>query len=284
MAAIAWETRRPVVRAVVLAALAVALGGPLGIVNAEPALTEVAALGRAYGAGVHAYFSGDAQRAYDDLTQAIEAGTSDPRAWYFRGLAALKLGRLDEAEADFSTAATRETEAAGDWGVSRSLERVQGHDRLALERHRVRARVAGLEQGRQAVQRRYSDIESRQSDVLRERRPRGGAPDPLQKFGDELPVEPAAPAEPAEELAAPAAAEPEPEPEPEPEMKTEEPDAAEPVGPAEAEATPADDAEPVELPAEREAVPAEEGDAPEMAEEGGTPPAADAPGGDVFDK
>jgi len=280
MAAIAGETRHSVVRAVGLATLVVAVGGLLATVHAEPALTEVAALGRAYGAGVHAYFSGDAQRAYDDLTQAIEAGTSDPRAWYFRGLAALKLGRLDEAEADFSTAATRETEAAGDWGVSRSLERVQGHDRLALERHRVRARVAGFEQGRQAVQRRYSDIESRQSDVLRERRPRGGVPDPLQKFGDELPVEPTTPAEPAEELAAPAAA----EPEPEPEMKAEEPDAVEPVGPAEVEATPADDAEPVELPAEREAVPTADGDAPEMAEEGGTPPAADAPGGDVFDK
>lgn len=285
MSAIARESRSSVSRAIGLAALVVAMGGPPATVRAEPAMTEVTALARAYGGGVHAYFSGDAQRAYDDLTQAIEAGTRDPRAWYFRGLAALKLGRLDEAEADFSTAATRETEAAGDWAVSRSLERVQGPDRLALERHRVRARVAGLEQRRQAVERRYSDIESRQTEMLRQRRPAGLSPDPLPKFGEELP---ATPAEPAEEVAAPAATLPEADPaatepentepattdpattEPEPEMRTEEPE-------------PAEAADPVELPAEREAVPAEGGDAPAMVEEADAPPPPDAPTEKVFE-
>ena len=45
---------------------------------------EDQAITRAYGSGVHAYFSGDYQRAYEDLTQALEAGTKDPRALYFR--------------------------------------------------------------------------------------------------------------------------------------------------------------------------------------------------------
>jgi len=173
---------RPLWLATRLPVLLMASFVSVAVVRGEPAMTEVAALARPYGAGVHAYFSGDAQRAYEDFTQAIEAGTSDPRAWYFRGLAALKLGRLDEAEADFSTGADRETEAEGDWAVARSLERVQGRDRLALERHRVRARVAGLEQRRQRSEQRYSGIMSRQEEVQRERRPEGVSPDPVPKF------------------------------------------------------------------------------------------------------
>lgn len=128
-------------------------------------------LAEAYGSGVHAYFSGDFDRSYADLTNAIEAGTSDPRAWYFRGLAALKLGRTDEAEADFSEAARREAEGPGAWPVGRALERVQGCDRLKLERHRVRGRVAALQLGQEAMRHRYSQIEDAQVDVLRRRLP-----------------------------------------------------------------------------------------------------------------
>ena len=263
-------------------AAAVAIGGSATSVRAESALTEVEALARPFGVGVHAYFSGDSQSAYDDLTQAIEAGTRDPRAWYFRGLAALKLGRLDEAEADFSTAAARETESAGDWAVSRSLERVQGRDRLALERHRIRARVARYERGRKAVESRYSQIESRQEDVLRRRRPEAGSPDTVSKFGVSPPSAPedtAPPAERPEELLAPAASE--PEPKSEVEIEAEAPAAVEP---AEAGATAPDATEPVELQAEREAAGAEDGAAQAMTEDGDTPPSADAPGGDAFGK
>lgn len=173
-----------------------------GSANAELPAAEVAALARAYGAGVHAYFANDHQRAYDYLSQAIEAGSRDPRAWYFRGLAALKLGRLDEAEADFSLAADNEAAAAGDWDVSRSLERVQGHDRLQLERHRIRSRVAAYQQRTTANQQRYSGVQRRQSDVLRQIRPERSSPDPLGLFtGDEESA-----AEPVEPVSPPAAA------------------------------------------------------------------------------
>lgn len=196
--------------------------------QAQMPAAEVAALSQAYGAGVHAYFANEHQRAYDDLTQAIEAGSRDPRAWYFRGLAALKLGRLDEAEADFSVAADKEAEAAGDWDVSRSLERVQGHDRLQLERHRIRARVVAYQQRTSAIRQRYIDAQRRQPDVLRQIRPETRRADPLGLFtGDD---------EPAETVPAPAASEPDADPVPsddEPVMPAEEP--------AEAEETPADE-------------------------------------------
>jgi tetratricopeptide (TPR) repeat protein len=171
-------------------------------------------LAAAYGDGVHAYFAGDFDRAYEDLTQAIEAGTNDPRAYYFRGLAALRQGRSDEAEADFTAGADRESEGVGAWPVARSLERIQGPDRLRLERHRTRARVALLQRQRDAAAARYSQIEEAQPDVLRRRRPVGprveaedgaspfrenvpprGSPTPAPPEPMPAPVEPPAPVE-----------------------------------------------------------------------------------------
>ena len=178
----------------------------VGVATAQPT-NESLPLAAAYGDGVHAYFAGDFQRAYEDLTQAIEAGTNDPRAFYFRGLAALRQGRSDEAEADFSAGADRESRGLGGWPVARSLERIQGAERLQLERHRMRARVANLQREREAERLRYSQIEAAQPDVLRRRRPvapRGG--DEGNAFDEQANVpeqpEPAAPAEPMPEPAA----------------------------------------------------------------------------------
>lgn len=135
------------------------------------AAVEDPVLTTAYGTGVHAYYAGDYQRSYDDLTAAIDGGSNDPRAFYFRGLAALKLGRLDEADADFATGATREAAALGNWNVPRSLERIQGEDRLRLERHRARARVALMQRRREAIVKRYTEVDAAQETVLRRRRP-----------------------------------------------------------------------------------------------------------------
>lgn len=156
--------------------------------QATDPMLEDRSLARSYGSGVHAYFANDYQRAYDDLALVIEAGSGDPRAWYFRGLAASKLGRLDEAEADFATGAEREAAAVGDWPVSRSLERVQGHDRLALERHRIRARVVELQQRERTIANRYSGIDARQDAVRRRVRPEGVSGDPLGMFTEPVPA------------------------------------------------------------------------------------------------
>jgi tetratricopeptide (TPR) repeat protein len=133
-----------------------------------------AALTVAYGNGVHAYYDADYQCSYDELSGVIEAGSNDPRVYYFRGLAALKLGRLDEAEADFQQGANLEAEGRSGQSsraISIALERAQGCDRLKLERFRSQARVAMLQRDREATRRRYSDIEEAEADVLRRRRP-----------------------------------------------------------------------------------------------------------------
>ena len=164
-----------------LAGLVACAGTVAAAVAAAQPTIESLPLAAAYGDGVHAFFAGDFDRAYEDLSQAIEAGTTDPRAYYFRGLAALRQGRSDEAEADFTEGATRESSGLGAWPVARSLERIQGPDRLRLERHRTRARVALLQRQRAAELERYSQIEAAQPDVLRKRRPVG----PRVEAGDE---------------------------------------------------------------------------------------------------
>lgn len=170
------------------AMVAVSAGALLvAAIAVPPVRAQVAAdhppLSATYGAGVHAFFTGDFARSHETLTAVIEAGTRDPRAWYFRGLAALRMGRLDEADADFGEGAAREIAGVGGWPVSRSLERVQGAERLQLERHRTRARVAALERDREARQRRYVDAERAAPEVLRARRPASAPVRPGDVFG-----------------------------------------------------------------------------------------------------
>jgi hypothetical protein len=176
---------------------------------------EDAILAVAYGNGVHAYYAGDYQRSYEELSTAIDGGTQDPRTFYFRGLAALRLGRLDEADADFALGASAEAAGRGGWTVGRSLERIQGEPRLLLEKHRVRARMARLQQ-REAIVRHYPLPETVRSDAERSRRPENlpGLPTPAGDVSEDpadVPATvPAAPMaeedteEPAPEPAAPA--------------------------------------------------------------------------------
>ena len=186
-----------------MVALGAVLAGGVSVAD-EFAGTEPLAVRDAIGGGIHAYHAGDFDRAYDDLTNAIEAGSDDPRSYYFRGLAALKLGRTSEAEADFTTGADREMSSGSIRRVSQALERVQGHDRLKLERFRARARLGALQRDQEVFGRRYSTIDDAANDVRRRRRPEHVQPDLLVPQGM-----PAAktlpPADTVEEVPAPAA-------------------------------------------------------------------------------
>jgi len=180
---------------------------------------EALAIRNAIGGGIHAFHAGDFTLAYDEFSSAVEAGSTDPLAYYYRGLSALRLGRTDEAAADFATGAEREALDGGLRRVSRTLERVQGPDRITLEKYRQRARLAGLQQDQEAVSRRYSAIDDAGSEVLRRRRPEGirrgiVVPSQGQAAGvgegiEEVPSPPAVPQR--------AKPKPKPKPEPEPE-------------------------------------------------------------------
>ena len=121
-----------------------------------------------YGSGVHSYFAGDYARAKEDLSSAIDGGTKDPRPYYFRGMANMKLGQDDAARADFKRGAELESaDINGFYPVSRSLERIQGSQRLMIERQRTVARAAShaREERRNAM--RYEQRRRAEAAVLR---------------------------------------------------------------------------------------------------------------------
>jgi hypothetical protein len=98
-----------------------------------------------YVEGVYAYFAGQSQRADSYLTQSIAGNPNDPRAFYFRGLSRVREGRQSEARADMQTGAALEARHPNYFDVGKTLERVQGPTRLALEEYRRSARIkAGL--------------------------------------------------------------------------------------------------------------------------------------------
>jgi len=136
---------------------------------AVSASASSAVLGEEFGSGVHAYFAGDFIVAHERLTDVIDAGTQDPRAFYFRGLVYLKLGRGPEAEVDFRHGAELESKDLNRfYNVGKSLERVQGNDRVKLERFRVEARMAAMEHAEKIRKARYEAIRREEARVLRE--------------------------------------------------------------------------------------------------------------------
>ncbi|MCC7475884.1 MAG: hypothetical protein IT425_10840 [Pirellulales bacterium] len=93
-----------------------------------------------YDRGVNAFFTGDYAHAEMFLSEAIQRDGSDPRSYYFRGLSLLRQGRPEEARGDMMVGATLEAQRPQRFAVGHALERVQGGDRLLLERHRQEAR------------------------------------------------------------------------------------------------------------------------------------------------
>lgn len=101
-----------------------------------------------YGDGVHAYFNGRADDALRLLNAAIDNGSRDPRAYYFRGLVQMELGNQDAGKADFKSGADLEASSTGRFfPVNESLQRVQGVERLAIESARASAEQIAAEAG-----------------------------------------------------------------------------------------------------------------------------------------
>ena len=146
----------------------VLLVGGLILAASASAHAEEAILGQMYGNGVHAYFAQDYLKAHQDLTAAIDGHTQDPRCYYFRGLAYLKLGRPQDAELDFQQGAKLETSDLNrSYNVARALERVQGVDRWAVEQHRVEARMAVVQKSENDRKTRYDDTRKQEQTFLK---------------------------------------------------------------------------------------------------------------------
>lgn len=95
------------------------------------------------------FHQGDYENAYKGLTTLVQQGQQDARIHYYRGLISLRTGNRAAAARDFQTAMHLESAGAGQ-GIGESLQRVQGHERLVIEKYRSMARLASR-QRRQPV-------------------------------------------------------------------------------------------------------------------------------------
>jgi len=151
-----------------------------------------AVLNEFYGSGVHHYFAGHADQAASDLTAAIRGGTKDPRAYYFRALAEMQMGQQTQATADLQKGAALESADLNQfYPVGKSLERVQGSARLAIERYRAVARAQALDQQRKRASARYEQRRRAEAAVLRSSVPAGEVEAAKASAAEPLPAKPA---------------------------------------------------------------------------------------------
>jgi tetratricopeptide (TPR) repeat protein len=168
----------------------------LALAGVSSAIAQELSPADQYARGVHAYFSADYAATFNALTALIKAGSTDPRAYYFRGLAAMNLGRQPDAQADFAKGAQLEAQEGTGSDIGKSLERVQGRNRLTLEGYRSLARVGSVRQRENKRLETYDAIQMLEADKAN---PTGNAPS-----GGELPSPDAKPAAPANPFGAPA--------------------------------------------------------------------------------
>ena len=146
-----------------LAALAVAT---LSLASVSTAAAQNEALAQMFGRGVHAYYAGKLSEAREYLSMAINSGSNDPRAFYFRGIVAHAQGSTYEAESDWQLGAELEARGTANPYVGKSLTRFQGSARLKLEEIRQKARLQAManraaRQNQMAPQVGNSSIENR---------------------------------------------------------------------------------------------------------------------------
>jgi hypothetical protein len=97
-----------------------------------------------YAGGVQAYFRGCSTDAESLFSRLAGADPNDPRAFYFRALSLMQQGRVDEARSDMEIGAQIEARVPARFDIGKTLERVQGPNRLLLEQYRSRARQIAM--------------------------------------------------------------------------------------------------------------------------------------------
>jgi len=120
-------------------------------VNAQDPLDEM------YGRAVHSFFRGDSGPAAELLNEVIDSGSQDPRAYFFRGLSQ-SYGSFD-GNPDFERAAQLEIEGKKVVNVGKALERIQGPARIAIEKARLKARLASRSRLLEIQRTRYEEMQ-----------------------------------------------------------------------------------------------------------------------------
>jgi len=111
-----------------------------------------------YGSGVHAFFSGNMGLATERFTEAVNAGSQDPRVYYFRGLSQIDSmgGSMASGTSDFEKGAQLEAlQGKRAMDVAKALQRIQGPVRMEIERVRTQARLASKTKQFELMRQRY---------------------------------------------------------------------------------------------------------------------------------
>jgi len=204
-----------------------------------------------YSQGVHAYFAGRSSEGELLLSRAMELASQDPRIYYYRALCLLRLGRSDQARGDMMVGAALEAERVNRYAIGKALERVQGSDRLLLERYRRQARSHVAADSTEVSRRRRGPVSADDTAAIREPvvvpldellRPKGPRSLTAQELSRRSPIWPAAESAPAQaagaEASPPAAVEdPFREDAPAPAQEPPAPSATEPTTPTPPEPT-----------------------------------------------
>ncbi|MGB7325606.1 MAG: hypothetical protein WBD31_12100 [Rubripirellula sp.] len=139
----------------ILSAIAGALLSSVSGISSVQAQGQDAVLAEFYGQGVHAYHAGKTTEAYELLSMAINNGSKDPRAYYFRGIVASASGRGYEADSDWQQGADLEARGEGSGSIGAALSRFQGSGRIKLEEIRRKARMQFVAESAARSRQRY---------------------------------------------------------------------------------------------------------------------------------
>jgi hypothetical protein len=112
-----------------------------------------------YGHAVHAFYRGDYLRSEEILKEVIAAGSTDPRAYYFRGLCQSLAGNTEASTADFEQGAKLEIDGKKVVNVGKALERIQGPFRSEIEKARAKARLASRSKFLELQRARYEETQ-----------------------------------------------------------------------------------------------------------------------------
>ncbi|QDT13762.1 hypothetical protein [Planctomycetes bacterium K23_9] len=132
----------------------------------QTASSQDAVLAEIYGRGVHSFYAGRYDEARQLFSSAINAGSKDPRAYYFRGIVSTMTGSSYEAESDWQQGAQLEASGKTTVAIGRSLSRFQGSGRLKLEQIRQAARLQALMSAASRSNVRMNEIRSTRPGVV----------------------------------------------------------------------------------------------------------------------
>jgi len=123
-----------------------------------------------YGKGVHAFFDRNYEEAITILSEAEKLNSADPRPYYFLGLACLRQQKTERADHYFEKAAELEYggRAARDYAVAESLRRIQGDERLQIEKIRAEERINAQKREQRLTEIRYGKENATGREFLRQ--------------------------------------------------------------------------------------------------------------------